>query len=568
LRILFLTRSFNGLAQRLFLALQERGHEVAVEFDISDSVTLEAAALWQPALVIAPYLQRAIPEAVWRQFVCLVVHPGVVGDRGPSALDWACLDGEAHWGVTVLQAQAQMDAGPVWASEPFVMRVASKSSLYRQEVSAAALHAVLRAVAHFERSGGRPPIAPAADARGRWRPLMTQAERHIDWATDDTCTVLRKIHAADGTPGVLDHLFGEPCHLFDAHPESTAPHQPPGRVIARRDDAVLRSTVDGAVWIGHVRRSDGPSATRAIKLPTALAFAQQVAQLPEWSLPIDAPAAAWQRIRYEAHDGVGTLHFALYNGALSTALCGRLLAALRFALQQPEPVLVLLGGADFWCNGIHLNVIEAAESPADESWANINAIDDVTQALIEASGKYVIAALQGDAGAGGAFMALAADQLWARQSVVLNLHYKNMGNLYGSEYWTYLLPRRLGDAGARALMQQRLPISAAQALQLGVLDAVFGSSALQFCEEVQTRAAAVARSPALLQMLQDKRARREHDEAQQPLASYRQAELQQMQRCFYGFDTSYHVARSNFVRRVLPAWTPRHLAIHRHRAGR
>ena len=39
MRILFLTRSFNGLAQRLYIELTGRGHEVAVEFDISDAVT-------------------------------------------------------------------------------------------------------------------------------------------------------------------------------------------------------------------------------------------------------------------------------------------------------------------------------------------------------------------------------------------------------------------------------------------------------------------------------------------------------------------------------------------------
>ena len=58
--------------------------------------------------------------------------------------------------------------------------------------------------------------------------------------------------------------------------------------------------------------------------------------------------------------------------------------------------------------------------------------------------------MQGNAGAGGVFLALAADQVWARHGVVLNPHYKNMGNLYGSEYWTYLLPRRAEGRARRA----------------------------------------------------------------------------------------------------------------------
>ena len=48
MRILLLTHSFNGLAQRLFCALRADGHAVSVEFDIADSVTEEAVALWRP----------------------------------------------------------------------------------------------------------------------------------------------------------------------------------------------------------------------------------------------------------------------------------------------------------------------------------------------------------------------------------------------------------------------------------------------------------------------------------------------------------------------------------------
>ncbi|MGZ5267484.1 MAG: formyltransferase family protein, partial [Caldimonas sp.] len=182
MRILFLTRSFNSLAQRLYLELSALGHEISVEYDIADAVTIEAVALYRPDLVVAPFLQRAIPEAVWRSTVCLVVHPGVVGDRGPSALDWAIVDGETEWGVTVLQADAEFDAGPVWATETFAMRAATKSSLYRHEVTEAAARAVLRAVQRYAESGPRPPAVLAGRARGRWRPPMRQDDRRIDWA--------------------------------------------------------------------------------------------------------------------------------------------------------------------------------------------------------------------------------------------------------------------------------------------------------------------------------------------------------------------------------------------------
>ena len=567
MRVLLLCHSFNSLTQRLYLDLRERGCVVSVEFDIADAVSEEAVALFRPDLIVAPYLRRAIPEAIWRAHVCLVVHPGIVGDRGPSALDWVIQEGqEQTWGVTVLQAEAQMDAGPVWASEEFPLRAATKSSLYRNEVTAAASRALHSAIERFC-AGARPTSLAQAPGRGRARALLVQAQRSIAWQVDDSATVLRKIRAADGFPGVADTLFGEACHVYDAWPETHLPAEfadaLPGAVVARRETALLRKTVDGAVWIGQVKRDQ---ATLPLKLPATLAFGAELPPLPElalrdwWRTP-----GTWQDIAYEEEENgaVGVLHFEFHNGAMGTAQCQRLQQALVWAQGRPTRVLVLTGGADFWSNGIHLHLIEAAESPADESWRNIEAMDDLAAVLINNDRQLSIAALGGNAGAGGVFLARAADLVWARQDVLLNPHYKNMGNLYGSEYWTYLLPPRVGAAGADAIMQQRQPMRAQAAQACGLIDACIAVERAGFLQAVRQRAAQLADPDDWSLRLQVKRQRRAADEAAKPLATYRAEELAQMRRNFYGFDPSYHVARYHFVHRTPQAWTPRHLARHR-----
>ena len=53
MRILFLTHAFNSLAQRLYVELGELGHEISVEFDINDTVALEAVESFRPDLIIA-----------------------------------------------------------------------------------------------------------------------------------------------------------------------------------------------------------------------------------------------------------------------------------------------------------------------------------------------------------------------------------------------------------------------------------------------------------------------------------------------------------------------------------
>jgi putative two-component system protein, hydrogenase maturation factor HypX/HoxX len=561
-RILFLVHSFNSLAQRLYTELAARGHELSVELDINDAATISAVDLFRPQLVIAPFLKRAIPEPVWQALVCLVVHPGIRGDRGPAALDWAILEGEQHWGVTVLQAEREMDAGPVWAWREFPMRTAPKSSLYRFEVTEAAVAAVLEAVDKFAGGAFRPAHMDPADpaVRGRWRDPVMQSDRSIDWSRDDTATVLRKIRSADGNPGVLDTLAGLSVRLYDVHPESQLTGEP-GALLARRHGAVCRATVDGAVWIGRLKRAG----TRQLKLPAVDVLGETGMALPESDLACDATVACptYREIRYEERGDVGYLHFDFHNGAMATGQCRRLLEAWRHASSRPTRVIVLLGGRDFWSNGLHLNVIEAAASPADESWANINAMDDLAEAIVRTDRQLTIAALGANAGAGGAFLALAADRVVAREGVVLNPHYKNMGNLYGSELWTYLLPRRVTPVGVAAVMGHRLPLAAPEALAMGVIDELGPGERGAFLAAIEALAAQLAARPDFEELLAAKQQRRAADEATTPLASHRAAELERMKMNFYGFDPSYHVARYRFVHRTPHAWTPLYLAAHR-----
>jgi len=562
MRILLLTHAYNSLTQRIDAELRQRGHAVSIEFDIGDTVTEEAVALFRPELIIAPYLRRAIPASVWSQHVCLIVHPGIEGDRGPSALDWAILQQQREWGVTVLQAQAEMDAGPVWASERFAMRTVTKASLYRHEVTRAATRCVLQAVARFAAGNFVPQYPPSS----QWQPLMQQTDRVIDWQRDDSATVLRKIRAGDGFPGVADTLFGTPCHLFDAWPEDTL-RGVPGEVIARRETALCRATVDAAVWIGHVKRAG------SIKLPATLAFAAEAAAVPDRPLADwwRVAGQTWQDIAYDERDGVGYLAFEFYNGAMSTRQCRRLRDALARAKQRPTTVLVLTGGHDFWSTGIHLNVIEAASlsggSAADASWRNINAMNDLALELLTTHRQLTIAAVGGNTGAGGCFLARAADLLWLRDGVLLNPHYKNMGNLYGSEYWTYSLPRRVGLDAARALMRNRQPLTAQAALRLGLADACLPGTVEAFQASVDVKAQKMALAPDIQAQIATKNKAREEAEAVKPLAAYRSEEMTHMHRNFYGFDPSYHVARHHFVYKTLPSWTPRHLARHRELNG-
>ena len=116
----------------------------------------------------------------------------------------------------------------------------------------------------------------------------------------------------------------------------------------------------------------------------------------------------------------------------------------------PDEGLVLPAASDFFSNGIHLNVIQAAVDPGAESWRNLHAIDESCATIVADRHAPRRRRARGDAAAGGVPFALAADEVVAREDVVLNPYYRHMGGLYGSEYWTYLMPRARRRGADRA----------------------------------------------------------------------------------------------------------------------
>ncbi|MFF7381337.1 enoyl-CoA hydratase-related protein [Streptomyces griseoluteus] len=553
--ILLVASAFNSLTQRAYAELSDAGHQVDVVLATHGPDPVRAAVRdSRPELIVAPMLKTALPEDVWREHTCLIVHPGPPGDRGPSSLDWAVDAEAAQWGVTVLQAEAGLDAGAVWADEPFAVPGTGKSDLYRNEAADAAMAALHRAVRRYADGDHKPRPQTGDLPEAVWRDYFRQDRRRIDWERDDTRTVLRKLRGADSQPGVLDELRGREVFLHGGHPEDQLRGRP-GDLLATRAGAVCRATRDGAVWIPELRPRKNSGDPAPFRRPAATVLASwtvpHAPALPEIPAPLELPAGrrTFADIRYRERGGTGFVGFSFPGGAMSTDHCRRLLAAYRYALTRPTSVLVLGGARDFFSNGIHLNVIEGAPDPGEESWRNLNAMDDVVEAVLRTTDRLVVAALAGNAAAGGAMLALAADEVWCRTGAVLNPHYRRMG-LYGSEFWTYTLPRRTGPETARRLTTEALPVSAARGLRLGLVDRLLPATPGEFAGTVEALATELAAAPGLADRIAAKAAARQADEGVRPLADHRRDELARMHAIFSDPAAPYHALRSAFVRKI------------------
>jgi putative two-component system hydrogenase maturation factor HypX/HoxX len=556
MKILLLCSSFNGLTQRVWIELRRAGHDVSWLTACDNDALREAVDDLDPELILCPFLRERVPDDIWTSRRTVIIHPGPVGDRGPSALDWAIRDAEVEWGVTALSAIGEMDAGPVWATRSFALPAEPmrKSVLYAGAVTDAAVELALEVAEKAARPGFEPVQLDPARAPGRLRPLMTQADRAFSW-TDSTAHVLRRIRAADGSPGVRTELTGLAVSVFDAHSgtaalEAAGPGEP-GSIALRRHGAVLVRTGDGAVWVAQARRVPMAEVAPRVKLPAAVVLGDRIADVPESLDPAtDTGDGGHREIVYRRMGDVGILTFDFYNGAASTGQCHRLAAALRSAVAQDARVLLLQGGPVF-CNGIHLGVIEARRDPAAEAWRNINAIDDVCREIITCTRQLVVAAVGGNAGAGGVMLALGADQVLLRSGVVLNPHYRTMG-LSGSEYWTYVLPRRVGRQRATRLTEECLPLGAPEAVEIGLADAVLPGDRGAFDAAVLEHARALAAHDHLPHWLAAKATARDDDEQRRPLETYRVRELAEMSHDIFDDRNGFSAARHAFVTKQRP----------------
>ncbi|XP_065643199.1 hydrogenase maturation factor HoxX-like isoform X2 [Hydra vulgaris] len=550
LDILLFLNKFNGLSQRIFLELQKLGHQIKVlEINKEDDM-LKFSKEYYHDLIICPFLTKRVPREIWSNETkpCLIVHPGIQGDRGLTSLDWAIKENKMEWGVTVLQAAENMDAGNIWSTTNFSinrsnMNLLTKSSLYSNEVTNASVVSVLQAVKNFiDQVPSKPLDYSDPNTKGVLKRNMNNQDREIDWkcSAEEISSIIRM---SDTQPGAIAVLSVPKCNysnkyrifgsVVEKEQSFSFDTNAPGDVVGHRNGAILVKCKKSFIWLSHLK-------SNKLKLP-ALYWLNQAKHstayipAPKLNYLVGEEPQTFQEIWINVVDGVCFIHFNFYNGAMSVFQCKQLKNVLKLVdSNHLVKTVVLMGGYNCFSNGIHLNVIDNAEDSFDESWENINAINDVVKQIFQMS-KITISALQGNAGAGGCMMALASDYVWCRKGVVLNPHYKSM-KLFGSEYHTYFLKKRVGINKSRELLDSAMPILSSTALDIGMFDKVEGNTVEEFRQFVYKESLSVNSKSYI---------KNNSQKIYEELEHHRNIELSMMNLNFRNAD--YNEARRNFV---------------------
>ena len=537
-KITLLITSFNSLSQIVYVWLKESGFLVDVVFATSIARDKEIES-FRPDLILCPFLKHYIPKNIWQKYPTFVFHPGIIGDRGAYSIENLILDEKKEWGGVWLRADDEFDSGDIYASDTFSVTRAKKSYIYRVDEFNLAVKLLPTLLSNIENDLKIPQIKNG---------LNTKPDLHIDWQKDTTDEIIKKIDTLDSFPGIADEILGIEVELFGVFKEDKLRCNTPKKILAKRDGAICLSTTDGAIWITHLKERG------KFKLPSTYVLKDRLKGVQESRLPLifDKSYNTFFEISCSIDGEIGYLSFNFHNGAFRAEQCMRLKYAIEY-LRENLKVIVLMGGDEFFSNGINLNILQDSKKSGEDGWSNINAINDLIKSIIFADDVITVASLQRNAGAGGVFLATACDYVVMDKNVVLNPHYKTIG-LSGSEYHTFSLPKRVGEDEANKLLHKCLPIGAKYAKKIGLADEVFEDDYEKRLKEFCTSLVDDDFFDEYIWQKQDFL-----EENIDLIESCREKEIEIMHPEFWEDESEFHLLRYQFVYKVCQNNTPKRL---------
>ncbi len=265
--------------------------EVAGELDIpaiapDDPNDASTAAALQEAhadvFVLAGYgkiLRRHIIDIP--RLMCINLHAGKVPEyRGSSPLNWALINGEGSFGLSVLKLDGGVDSGDVLMQREF--EISGNDTIRELHGIANEQFPVMLLEVIKQLKADRCSLAPQDTERARYYPLRFPDDGLVLWDQLSARQVHNRIRAlTDPYPCAFTFFNGRKVKLIASEPASTCYNGEPGRVYRKTDRGLLVCAADTCVWIKQAcfadddtRLADGVQRYDRLATVRGLALAQ------------------------------------------------------------------------------------------------------------------------------------------------------------------------------------------------------------------------------------------------------------------------------------------------------
>ena len=241
--------------------LAEAAKERGIELRQPDSFkTPDAAANMaelDPDLMVMAFVTLFVPEPVLHtpRHGSIQYHPSILPrHRGPSAINWAIIQGEETTGVTVFWPDEGLDTGPVLLTkEVEITPDDTLGSLYFDKLFPIGVEAMMESV-DLVRDGKAPKIVQD-EAEATYESWCRRDDAEVDWSKP-VREVYDLIRGTNPRPGAWTTIDGEEVGILDCTRVDEDPGAAPGTVVEVDGDRLVVAARGGAIAV-EVVRADG-----------------------------------------------------------------------------------------------------------------------------------------------------------------------------------------------------------------------------------------------------------------------------------------------------------------------
>jgi methionyl-tRNA formyltransferase len=236
-------------------AAREAGIPVRQPASFKDEETARGIAELEPDLMVMAFVTLFVPENVLAipTHGAIQYHPSILPrHRGPSAINWAIIQGDATTGLAIFWPDEGLDTGPVLLTKEVAIEDDDTlGTLYFDKLFPMGVEAMVESV-DLVRAGEAPKIVQD-EALATYESWCRKDDVEIDW-DKPVRDVYNLVRGSNPRPGAWTTIDGDQVEILDAR--SADGQGEPGELLEVDGDRFVVATADGALEVTGVR-ADG-----------------------------------------------------------------------------------------------------------------------------------------------------------------------------------------------------------------------------------------------------------------------------------------------------------------------